>query len=200
MRTCPILGLLGGVGSGKSTVAAFLARRGALVLDADRYAKDFLFDPDVLQEIRQAFGNEIFQSTGDVDRSKLADIVFSDEIQRKKLNSIIHPRVRKRFKEEIATAREESLDRLIVLDVPLLLGSELKAFCNLLVMVRAPLERRVEWVRQDRSWEEEELNRRDDCQPSLAEKERAAQIIIENDGNLKDLEGKVEAFLETIIQ
>lgn len=193
-----IIGLLGGIGSGKSRVAALLAERGAAVLDADRYAGELLDDPAVRREIRAHFGDRVFLAGGDLDRPRLAERVFNSDEDRARINAIIHPRVRVRFRERIAEIRAAEPDRIIVLDIPLLLGSELRAFCDRLVMVSASREVRLERVMRTRGWDADELDRREACQPSLREKEEAADGIIENNGTLNDLETQVEAFLESL--
>lgn len=184
-----VLGIVGGIGSGKSTVARFLARLGARVLDADRTAKECLQDPAVLTEIRQVFGKEVFLPEGGVDRRRLADRAFSDPEALARLNTILHPRVRARIREALQNPGKEG--DVVVLDVPLLVGSELARLCDKVVAVRAPARLRLERVARDRGWDAQELARRESFQPSQAEKEAAADFIIENDGSLESLERKV---------
>ena len=193
-----IIGLLGGIGSGKSAVSKALMRHGAEVLDADRCAGELLDHARVRDEIREAFGDAVFGADGVPDRSKLADLVFASERNRATLNRIIHPRVRARFRDTLRRFTESSADRIIVLDVPLLLGSELIAYCDVLIMVRAPFEMRLERVIKNRGWTRNELVRREASQPNLDEKERAADFFIENDGDLEQLYLRVDSLLERI--
>ena len=168
------------------------------MLDADRCAGELLDDPAVRHAIRGYFGESVFREDGSVDRNRLAERVFSNEEDRSRVNAIIHPRVRARFKARIAGIRAAEPDRIIVLDIPLLLGSELRAFCDRLIMVRAPREVRLKRVLRTRGWNAEELDRREACQPSLAQKEEAADGIIENNGTLNELETQVEVFLKSL--
>lgn len=193
-----ILGLLGGIGSGKSQVAALLAQRGAVVLDADLCAAELLDETEVRDAIRAQFGERVFLEDGSVNRPRLAERVFNSDKDRLRINAIIHPRVRARFKERIAGIRAAEPDRNIVLDIPLLLGSELRAFCDRLVMVKASREVRLKRVMSTRGWKADELDRREACQPSLAEKEEAADGIIENNGTLNELETQLEVFLKSL--
>jgi len=196
----PIIGLIGGIGSGKSTVASILTDLGAVVLDADHYAKELLLDSDVRIEIKKTFGDAVFDSEGTINRERLADRVFTHESDRAKINAIIHPRVRARFKELIKTQNSDSPGKIIVLDVPLLLGSELKSLCNLILMVRSPLKSRIARVQKERQWDAKELTRREGFQHSCAQKEAAADVFIENNGTIKELKREVEAFFNDYIR
>ncbi|MBU0754176.1 MAG: dephospho-CoA kinase [Planctomycetes bacterium] len=198
MNKTPVLGLLGAIGSGKSTLAAILAKKGAVVLDADRYAADLLLDAEVRREIEAAFSKEVFDGKGFVDRGKLADIIFANEEDRAKAHAIIHPRVRARIKAEMVRAEADPAVQIIVLDIPLLLGSELKTHCDLIILITASLKTRVQRVAEHRGWTRQELLRREACQPSLEEKKAAADCIITNEGTLDILERKVERVLKTL--
>lgn len=194
-----VIGILGGIGSGKSTVASILADLGAIVLDADQCAKDLLFEPEVQKEIKNTFGDGVFGPDGHIDRKLLASRVFVHDSERAKINAIIHPRVRLLFRNKIKAIQADSNDAIIVLDVPLLLGSELKNLCDLLIMVNTPLETRSQWVQRDRQWEEDELNKRESFQPSIQEKCEAADVFIDNNGTLEELKKKVRSFFNELI-
>lgn len=199
MRKSLTLGLLGGIGSGKSTVAALLGRLGAVVLDADQYVRELLQDPEVRREMLTAFGENVFHPDGRVDKTRLADRIFTHESDRKSINAIIHPRVRKRIKEELTALRGGASKKIIVLDIPLLLGSELESLCDLLVMVRSSETSRLERVRSVRGWDKGELKRREACQATIKEKETAAHAAIDNDGTIKELEDKIISFYENLL-
>ena len=198
MRKVPVLGLLGGIGSGKSTVAAILARLGAVVLDADRHAGELLLDPQVQKELKEAFGEEIFFKNSRLNRADLAKRVFSCEEERSKLNAILHPRIRAGIRKKFADLKTRAPEKVIVLDIPLLLESELKALCDLLVMIKAPEASRLARVKATRGWDDQELKRREACQAPLEAKEEAAALTIENNGSIEDLTREVESLYACI--
>src|SRR5439155_15170286 len=115
-----LVGLTGGIGSGKSTVARMLAARGAVVLDSDRFARDAV-EPGTsgFDRVREAFGAEVVAPDGSLDRARLAEIVFHDELRRRALEEIVHPEVRRMIAEEMA--RHAGTDRVVVVDSPLLI-------------------------------------------------------------------------------
>ena len=193
-----VLGIVGGIGSGKSTVARLLGELGARIVDADRIAKEYLQDPEVRAEIRRTFGEAVFLEDGGVDRLRLADEVFRDRTALARLNAILHPRVRARIRERLAAMEKEGRAKLVVLDVPLLVGSELARLCHKVVAVRASEAIRGARVARDREWDPEELIRREAFQPSQAEKEATADFIIENDGSLEALKEKVQVLYQTL--
>lgn len=139
------------------------------------------------------------EDTGEaIDRAALASRVFACEENRKKINAIIHPRVRARIREEVTSIRKSAPDKIIVLDIPLLVGSELRSLCDLLVMVETSLENRLRRVADGRGWKPEELQRREKYQPSVEDKRKEASAVIRNDGTLEDLEDEIDSFMQYI--
>ena len=116
----PVIGLAGGIGAGKSTVAQMLGDRGARVIDSDRIAREELDHPDVRVVLRHWWGDSVCGPQGRVDRGRVADIVFPDAAERKRLEGLIHPRVAARRREQIAAARSDPAVRMIVLDLSLI--------------------------------------------------------------------------------
>ena len=127
-----ILGILGGIGSGKSTVTDMFATLGANTLDADAIAHELIEKKEAKATLRQWWGDEIITAEGKVDRTKIAEKVFSDAAELVRLNNLIHPGVRKRIEEAIGefTAKNSEEKKLLVLDVPLLASSTLRDFCD----------------------------------------------------------------------
>ena len=125
-----ILGILGGIGSGKSTVTKMFAALGAQTLDADAIAHERIQQKEVKSTLLQWWGDEVLDAEGKVDRKKVAEKVFSDAAELVRLNSLIHPEVRRRIEEFIGKFKAENGDRkeLLVLDVPLLASSTLRYF------------------------------------------------------------------------
>lgn len=188
-RGAVIIGLLGGIASGKSRIAALLVERGAQTIDADALAHGELERPEVREAVAAAFGPEVLDAGGAVDRRALAARVFDDPAALAKLEAIVHPGVI----AAIGRALEATDAPAIVLDVPLLAESGLAALCDELIFVDASRETRVARARA-RGWSEAELARREARQRPLEEKRAAATAVINNDGDLERTRRQVEEF------
>jgi dephospho-CoA kinase len=179
-RGATVVGLLGGVGSGKSTVARLLAGHGARVLDADRVARGVLASPPVRAAVRRAWGSGVIGRDGRPDRAALARIVFRDGRALRRLNRLVHPRVVARIRRDATRMRRGR--RPVVIDAPLLLETPLRRLCGLLVFVDAPVARRARRTARERGWAPGELARRERFQAGLARKRRLADVVIDNGG------------------
>lgn len=190
----PVVGILGGICSGKTTVARMLAEEGFELIDADGIGHQVLARTDVKRRLREEFGPEIFDAEGQVDRAALARRIFGDTARTEKLNSIVHPPIL----EEIGR-RVRSSSRPVVLDAALLMekGLHLK-WCDLLVFVDTPREERLRRAREERNWEEGELQRRENAQISSERKRRQADHIIGNSGSKDELKRKVKTLSSKI--
>lgn len=188
-----VIGLLGGVGSGKSTVAGLLARRGLAVLDADAEARAVTDQPEIRAALAARFGRDIVSAGGNLDRQLLARRAFADEQSTADLNAIVHPAVHERLLRALQAAGE----RPVVLDVPLLLESPLAERVTTWIFVDAPESAREARV-AERNWAPGERSRRETRQAALAAKRARAHIVLENSGSLRDLEGQVDALLKRI--
>ena len=189
-----IVGLTGGIASGKSTVSKYLAEKGFKVYDADKIAKDISEKISVQKEIVLNFGDKILTEEGKVDRKKLKEIVFADKDKLKKLNGIIHPKVIDFYKE----LKEQNTDEIIIFDVPLLFESAIDKFCDKILVVisdyEIQLNRIVERDKIDRELAEKIIK----SQLSNEERIKKADVVIENNSSLEDLFEKVERFCERI--
>ena len=189
-----IIGLTGGIASGKSTVSKYLAEKGFKVYDADKIAKDISGKKSVQEEIILTFGNEILDENGNVDRKKLKEIVFENKKKLKQLNAIIHPKVIDFYKE----LKEQNTDKIIIFDVPLLFESGIDKFCDKILVVisdyKIQLNRIVERDKIDRDLAEKIIK----SQLSNEERIKKADVVIENNSSLEDLFEKVERFCEGI--
>lgn len=192
-----VIGLTGGVGAGKSTVARMLEDLGCALFDADARARAVLEEPDVRAAIVSDWGEGVLNEEGQVDRAALGLIVFADDAQRRRLEGLVHPRVRASMRESIARARTEGR-RAIVLDIPLLLEGGLDEICDVVVHVDAPEGRRDSNVKS-RGWDADERARREAAQTPVAQKARRADVVIVNDGSLDELRERVEAALTAIL-
>lgn len=176
-----VFALVGGVASGKSTVARAFESLGATVIDADAEGHEVLKDAQVRDEIRAAFG-DVFAADGSVDRAKLGAAVFGDAAKLEKLNSITHPRIRARTQAGLDAAIQGDA-KAVVLDVSLLLES--KAYegkYDVLVYVACPEEERERRAEAKRGWKRGELQKRQQHQVSLDTKRALADAVIDNGG------------------
>ena len=193
-----VLGVLGGIGSGKSRVARELAGPGGVVVDADRLAGEVLDSPEVTARIREAWGRGALDADGRPDRTRLAERVFVSAGERARLEGWIHPRVRERILAALADAEARGVE-IVVLDVPLLLENDpehgLAGRCDRLVFVDAPAEERDRRAAAQRGWSPGEVARREAAQLPLEEKRSRADHVIANDGTLDDLAAAVAAVL-----
>ncbi|QQQ74841.1 dephospho-CoA kinase [Saccharothrix sp. 6-C] len=184
------VGLSGGIGSGKSTVAGRLAEHGAVVIDADRLAREVL-EPgtDGLREVVEAFGADVLGADGALDRPALAAKVFGDEQALTTLNGITHPRIAARTGELIAAA---PADAIVVHDVPLLVEKDMAPLYHLVVIVHADLDQRLVRLR-DRGMAEEDARRRIAAQADDERRRAVADVWLDNSGTPDLVLARVDA-------
>ncbi len=194
----PVIGLAGGIGSGKSAVARVLEGLGCVVSDSDTEAKAMLDEPEVrgLIEARWA-GSEngpVFGADGRADRGAIARIVFSDQAERAWLESVVHPRLHAQRAERRQEAEHAGAQGFVI-DAPLLFEAGLEAECDAVIFVDCPRETRLRRVRENRGWDEAELARREKAQMPLDDKRRRSDYVVRNAGDQAALEAGVrEAF------
>ncbi len=184
------VGLTGGIGAGKSAVAARLAELGAIVIDADRLAREVV-EPGTggLAEIVAAFGPDVLGEDGALDRPALGRVVFGDAEKRRTLESIIHPRVRARTGEILADAPAGSV---VVNDVPLLVEAGLAGGYELVIVVLAGVETRIRRLATDRGMPADEARARIAAQATDEQRRAVADIVIVNDGTVEQLRQQVD--------
>jgi dephospho-CoA kinase len=184
------VGLTGGIGAGKSAVAERLAERGAVIIDADRLARDVVAaGTDGLAEVVAAFGPEVVGADGELDRPALGKRVFADEGARRRLEAIIHPRVRARTAELFAGAAD---DAVVVNDVPLLVETGLAATYHLVLVVSASEATRTRRLIDTRGMTAEEAAGRISAQAGDEQRRAAADVVIDNEGGLAELDAQVD--------
>ena len=191
-----VLGLVGPVCAGKSEVCRRLRELGAEIYEADAIVRGLYEQPDVKDAVRGLFGAEVFDPDGSVDRSAIASRVFGpagDSILRRRLtDEIIFPRTGLILRSAIDRFRAAARSHdILVLDAPTLLEAGRADWCDAILLVTAPLERRREWVRS-RGWPPDELERRDAAMLPVSEKRRLADYVIENTGSPADLRADVD--------
>lgn len=193
-----VLGLLGGICSGKSSVSQALAEHGARVLDADRLAKAALDDENIREAIRERMGTEVIDNAGSVDRAAVSQRVFSDLEELAWLEALIHPHVRKEIFRALESLPADGSVPAVVLDVPLLLEKDAYVSrCDLLVFVDCPEKIRQERAQRRRGWSADELQRREAHQMPLMEKQRRADVLLRNDGTEAELKARVNEWLRS---
>ncbi len=185
------IGLSGGIGSGKSTVAARLHEHGALVIDADQLAREVV-EPGTpgLQRVAEEFGAQVLANDGTLDRAALGEIIFADEDKRRALNSILHPLIGERTAELMQAAMDESI---IVHDIPLLVENGLGPAYHLVVIVWAPAQMRVQRLQQTRGMSEDDAWARVKAQASDRDRRAAADVWIDNSGSPEATVAQVDA-------
>jgi dephospho-CoA kinase len=185
------IGLTGGIGSGKSTVARLLAARGARIVDADRIAREVV-EPGTpgLEAVVAAFGPGVLTAEGALDRPALAAVVFADPEARRRLDGIVHPLVRARAAELVAAAPP---DAVVVQDVPLLVETGQAGSYDLVLVVQADLDTRVRRL-VGRGVSEEDARARIAAQATDEQRRAVADVVLDNSGTVEELEAQVERF------
>ncbi|MEO0480048.1 MAG: dephospho-CoA kinase [Planctomycetota bacterium] len=187
-----VIGLTGGIASGKSTVAGLFAERGFAVLDADEVSREVARRPEILRRVEAEFGAQSLGDDGQMDREALARLVFVDPERRKQLEAILHPVIRTELLEALEQNRSEGQDTL--LDIPLLFESGWNRHCDHIVFLEVPDEIRERRARE-RGWEDGELERREKNQWPLAEKRAASDTILPNASDLNETRTELDAVL-----
>jgi dephospho-CoA kinase len=187
-----LVGLTGGLGAGKSTIARMLAERGAVVVDADELARRAL-DPGTraFEQVCELFGDEVVTADGRLDRRAVAAQAFADESKRRALESIVHPEVFRGLAETLK--RHRSTDAVVVFDGALLVETGFHRECDVVVVVTAPVEDQVARARRDRGLTEDEARARIAAQTSDEDRQAVADVVIRNEGSLEELERQVDA-------
>jgi dephospho-CoA kinase len=190
------VGLTGGIGSGKSTVARMLAERGAVVVDADQIARE-LVEPGgaALAELVTEFGPRILQADGSLSRAELAALAFSDPRATERLNAIMHPLIRVEAERRIG---EEPQAPVVVYDMPLLVETGQRDLVDVVVVVDVPEEVQLDRAVRLRGLDEEDVQRRMSVQASRADRLARADVVIDNSGSLPRTHEQVDALWESL--
>jgi dephospho-CoA kinase len=196
-----LIGLTGGIASGKSVVSERLAERGAVVIDADVLAREVV-DPGTagLAEIVSEFGTGVLREDGSLDRAALGALVFSDAQKRERLNAITHPKIWRRTRELIAAAEARNPEAVVVYDVPLLAESAGKRDLefDLVVVVHADTGTRIQRMVELRGMRRDEALHRLNSQASDTERLAIADVVIDNNGELADTLAQVDRLWERV--
>lgn len=192
------IGLTGGIGSGKSEVSRRLAAKGAVVIDADRIAREVVEPGTVgLARVAAAFGDDVLRTDGSLDREKLGGVVFADPDRLAVLNSIVHPLVGERVSELQSRA---PADAILVYDVPLLVENRLSPMYDVVVVVDASDEVRIARLAERRGMSESDARARIAAQATRDERLAAAHVVITNEGSLDELSARVDEVWEELLK
>jgi dephospho-CoA kinase len=193
----PVIGLTGGIGAGKSTVAAMLENLGCFVVNSDELAHAALRDADVIRTLVSWWGDSILDGTGGLDRRAIASIVFAEPAERRRLEGLVHPWIEARRRSLFASAPAET--RALVIDAPLLLEAGLDRECGAVIFVDASEAVRLERVQASRGWSVDDLHRREQSQMPLDVKRARADHTIVNEGDRASLQRRVRETLDDIL-
>ena len=192
-----ILGLTGGIASGKSTVSNIFKKYGIYIVDADKIAKELGNRKDVIDEIGEKISKTVINKNGSVDRAKLKEIVFSDKSKLEILNKIYHPKIREEFKK---IKLNSSKNDIIIFDVPLLFETGMYTLCDKKILVYVNEDIQIERLIARDGITKELAKKIIDSQMSLDEKKSKSDILIENNDSLEELEKKVEMVYKKILE
>ena len=193
-----VIGVAGGIASGKSTAARVFERLGARVLDADAIGHDLLRTDRMRDDIRSAFGEGVLTAEGDVDRRALGREVFGDERARQRLNRLVRPAIRAEIRRRISGMRDEGYVGVVVVDAPLLVDTGPTDLADRVILVTAPVSTRKARIVL-RGLTEREAEERIAAQETDAKQARWADFILENNGTRDELIEKAEALWERIV-
>ena len=188
-----IAGLSGGIATGKSTVSAIFRHLGATVIDADAIAHQTLAKEGAAYgAVIEAFGADIVDAAGEIDRKALGDVVFRDPSEKNRLNSIVHPHVHAAIEQRLQQLRQLAYDGVVILDVPLLIETRRHATCDEVIVVYAPESIQLQRLMERDGIGEAQAWRRIRSQMPIEEKRRFATLLIDNSGSRADTRREVE--------
>ena len=194
-----VIGVAGGIASGKSTVARVFEELGARVLDADAIGHDLLRTDRLRDRIREAFGEDVLTPEGEVDRRALGRLVFGDEQARQRLNRLVRPAIRGEIRHRIAGMRGEGYDGAVVVDAPLLVDTGPTDLADRVILVTAPATTRKERIIRRSSLSEEEAEQRIAAQVPDEKQARWADYVLKNSGTQDELTAEAEALWKRIV-
>jgi dephospho-CoA kinase len=202
-----VIGLTGGIGTGKSTVSRMLEEFGATLIDSDQIVRELQAPgAPLLAEIAAALGPEVIQRDGSLDRARVGELVFRDAAARQRLNAVVHPAVGLETARRLAAAREAGAE-LVVLDIPLLFETRLHGTASranlgvqAVVVVYAPRELQIRRQLERNDYGREEALRRVEAQLPIEEKRALADHVIDNSGSLEETRRQVRALYEILVE
>jgi len=195
----PIIGIVGGIGAGKSTVAEEFGKLGCAVISADTLNHEILCEPEVKAQIVEWWGQTVLDSQGRVDRGTLGGIVFEEEESLQKLCRLVHPLILKRQEELTEKYLSDPAVPAVVLDVPLLIEVDQYKLCDCLVFVEADDAVRHRRLREKRGWGEEKIKKIENFQFMLDKKAKISEYTVINNSDIPDLAKQVAVLLSVVL-
>ncbi len=198
-KRTPVIGITGGIGSGKSIVAKVFARLGSYVIDADKAGKTVLEnDKDVQYNVIQAFGKDILSEDGSINRKSLGNIVFTDQSKLRILNKIIQPRLIQAVKDEISDSLRMKKYEMVTVDAAIIFEAGVESFFDYIISVVAPMQKRIAWLKE-RGFSEREAQARIASQMKQEEKAARSHFVLSNDSTITELEKNAEELYAKIL-
>tara|TARA_A100001037_G_C15154215_1_gene642696 strand:- start:5761 stop:6378 length:618 start_codon:yes stop_codon:yes gene_type:complete len=193
------VGLTGGIASGKSTVADILRIKGIPVLDADQISRDLVSSgSETLSEIVNEFSDSVLDKSGNLDRGKLGEIIFSNTEQREKLNNIMHPKIQEEQKKWLQKICSEGKSKIAVVEAALMIESGGYKNFDFIVVVKCSEKNQYERIRKRNELSEDSIKARLDSQMAMSKKINYANWVIDNSGDLNSLESQILILIKKI--
>lgn len=199
-RIKPMIGLIGGIGAGKSAVADVLRSLGATVIDSDRLVHQQLGDPAIIRELASWWGSSVLNEDGTVDRRSVARIVFGDPIELKRLEALLYPKIETERRDIVARCEADPAVKAVVLDAPKLVEVGLHKACDAVIFVHTDRGTRIQRLLDNRGWSQEEMEKREKLMDPLDKKMALADYVVENHAGLAELRSQVEGVFSSVLK
>lgn len=196
----PVIGVTGGIGAGKSTVARLFESLGGAVIDSDRVGHEQLEDPGVIRQLREWWGDRVCRDGHRIDRSAVAAVVFEDPVELRRLEALLYPRIEAERQRVMRILDADDAVRAMVLDTPKLFEAGLDTFCDAVVFVHADESVRAKRLGESRGWEPDELRRREKLMMPLDRKRSSADYVVANQTDAEILRDQVEQVFAAVLR
>ncbi|MBY0522948.1 MAG: dephospho-CoA kinase [Gemmataceae bacterium] len=194
----PVLGLIGGIGSGKSHVAAEFAKHGGHLISGDQLGHEALRQPDIKEQVVRRWGREVLDDNGEIVRRRVGAKVFANPAERHALEAMVFPFIEDGIRKQIESAQADAQVAFVILDAAIMLETGWNKVCDSLVYVHAPHEIRLQRLAEKRGWSAKEVEGRENAQLSLNDKRHHADFVIDNSGAPEAVAPQVEGLLEKL--